>query len=119
VAEVERPAERRVERVEQTRQEDVVAGLLDDDSHRAELLPERAAPLGEGAEPVWMRHLDREAKTVGCLLGPVAEPLLVGQSITRRVQLDRVEVLRIRAQKLALGCPGRVEAGLPGRIREA
>ena len=50
VPEVERPAELGVERVEQPCQERVVARLLDDDPHRAELVAERTHALGERAD---------------------------------------------------------------------
>src|SRR6185503_19956964 len=116
MAKVECPSECRVERVEQTRHDRIVAGLLDDDSHRAELAAEGADALGEGSESVRVRHLDREAEVFRRLLGPATELLLRGHPVAGRVQLDGLEALRVRAEKLTLGRPGRIEAGLPGRV---
>ena len=119
VAKVERPVEFGVERVEQPCEERVVARLLDDDPHRAEPVAERTHALGEGGDAVRVGHLDGEAEAGRSRLRPAAELLFRRQPVAGRVQLDRVEPLRVRSQEVARGRPGRVEARLPGRVGEA
>ena len=119
MTEVERPLECGVELLDKPREPLVVAGLLDDDPNRTELVAEQLHPVAEGAEPVRVRHLDREAEAVRRLLGPAPEHVLVRQPVAGGVQLDGVELLRIQAQKVALPGPGRVEPGFPGGVGKA
>ena len=53
------------------------------------------------------------------LLGPAPELILGRNPVAGRVQLDRVEALRVVAEEVRRARPGRVEAGPPGRIRPA
>src|SRR3569833_2777597 len=57
--------------------------------------------------------LDREEKVVRRLLRPARDRLAAWEAIERRVDLDRVEVLRVEAQPRAGREPRRVEDAVP------
>ena len=126
VAEVERPAHRGVERVEQEAEEAVVAPLPDLDPDGTEPVAEPADGLRERVEPLdaaerrrASRHRDREAEAGRSGRGPAVELLFRREPVEGRVQLDRVEPLGVEAEKVLRPRVGRIEPALPGRVREA
>src|SRR5581483_4418107 len=70
---------------------------------------------GDTIEPL-ERQLDGKAKTVRHGLRPAAKLILARQPVARRVQLDRVEVLRVEAEELGRLQSFRIEARAPRRI---
>jgi hypothetical protein len=88
--EVERDAERRVERAEQQREHTLVSRALQRDANRPESRAEGADALGEHVEPAQTvtGQLRYELEPVRHLLGPAAELVLCRQPVSRRVELD-------------------------------
>src|SRR6266511_961952 len=76
------------------------------------------AELREHARPV-TGELGSEPEPGRRLLGPAPELLLRRQAVPGRVELDGREPLGIEAEELLRIGPGRVETGLPRRIRPA
>jgi hypothetical protein len=120
VAEIERPAHRWIESVDQEPEEAVVARLQDLDPHGPEPVAEPADRLrrrvdaldpSEGGDTPGQRDGELEARPR--LLGPALELLFAGQAPERRVELDGVEPARIEAQEVRRLRVSRIEAALP------
>src|SRR5919201_3427918 len=115
-----------VERVEQEQEEAVVPRLRHLDPHRAEALTEDADRLRAGGEALdaperrcLPAHRDGEAEAGRRRFRPALELPLGRQAVEGRVQLDGGRPFRVEAQELLRPRLGRVEAVLPGRVREA
>jgi hypothetical protein len=126
VAEVERPAQRGGERIEQQAEEAVVPRLCHLDPYGAEALAEDSGGLRKGVHALdaaerrrSSRHRQGEAEDLGRLLGPALELALGRQPVEGRVQLDGGQALRVEAEELLRPRVRRVEASFPGRIGEA
>ena len=62
-------------------------------------------------------HLDREREALGRLLRPALDRLALRQPVERRVDLDRVEALRVRGEPAPRGQPSGIEDPVaPGRV---
>jgi hypothetical protein len=100
---------------EQQLEQRVVARAFDDDANAAEPIAQlqhsRQHDIRLTQCESWC--LDGEAEAVGNLPGPASELLGGGQAVAGRVQLHRVQALRVEAQELFRSCSGRVEPRSP------
>ncbi len=87
---------------EQLRQQPLVAPLLDDDADRAEPVAEGGDAVQEERDGLQAREgeLRREPEAVRHRRRPAAELLGCREPVAGRVQLDRVEALRVEREKL-------------------
>ena len=115
-----------IQRVEEQLQEAVVARAVEGDPDRAEAVTEEAGvlaergeelePPGEGHAAV---HLEREAEACRSRLRPPLEGRFRRQLVEGRVDLDCGKLIRVVRQEVDLLGARRVEAALPGGVREA